>query len=375
MHSHSSSPPTRRSANRDTGPRSWFQNTLHAPQQEPSSLRWHYQRRLCQTIALIASAVSVVYALCLWLLFDSYAGALFDFAFAGAHLLAFVPIQFRQYVYATYWTLLLAAAQISVGVLVFVGPETGFQYYLLCLPAVIYLLLYEEPRWRKLMTVSLGMSLLCVSELVHIGTFRINFSALETRVMYFSNLAMVLMLNYLAIKFFADEVREAHSDHKQLVLNDRLTQLANRRYLGLYGERLLALCQRYDRPLCAVLVCLDNLKSINDQRGHEAGDAVLQHLANCLRVHLRAADLAARYDTATFLILLPETSFTSATRFAERLRLEFVTQAALFDGAEIPVQTSVGISTSEENAHASLDELLHSAHEALDKARIASHRS
>ena len=354
-----------------SGQSSTLGHSLHGLLQPASAARWRYQRRLCQSLALIASGVSIFYALCLWLLFGSYDGALFDFTFAGIHMLAFVLIQFRAYVYATYWTLLVTAIQITGGAVLFVGPETGFQYYLLCLPAVIYLLLREEPRHRKVLLMVLGTGMLFACEFLLIKTFRIAFTPLEEGLMYFSNLTLVLLLNYLAIKFFADEALEAYSEQKQLVLQDSLTQLANRRYVSLYGERLLALCRRYKHPLCVVLLDLDHFKLVNDRFGHAAGDAVLRHVAACLQEHVREPDIAARYGGEEFLILLPETSLLSAEDIAERIRARLESQPCMFENRAIPVQASFGICCSEQEQNADLDALLQHTDAALYRAKHA----
>ena len=93
---------------------------------------------------------------------------------------------------------------------------------------------------------------------------------------------------------------------------DVLTGVGNRREIDL---RLLA-AQTGDT---IVLCDLDHFKSLNDDRGHLAGDQVLADFGALLRAELRASDLAGRFGGEEFLLLLSATDLTSARRLVQRL--------------------------------------------------------
>lgn len=65
---------------------------------------------------------------------------------------------------------------------------------------------------------------------------------------------------------------------------------------------------------------VDNFKLVNDTFGHAVGDEVLKAVAGVLNENLRQGDSLARFGGEEFGIILPQTTLTSATGFAERIR-------------------------------------------------------
>lgn len=112
-----------------------------------------------------------------------------------------------------------------------------------------------------------------------------------------------------------------HADRlAQLATTDPLTGLSNARA---FHERLrqeLGRAVRYREPLSLLIVDLDGLKRVNDQYGHEAGDAALRSVAAAIRSGLREIDLGARLGGDEFGVLAPRTNEESVRVLAERLR-------------------------------------------------------
>ena len=108
---------------------------------------------------------------------------------------------------------------------------------------------------------------------------------------------------------------------ESLARTDALTGLNNFRALQAKLEEELARAARYGAPLAVLLIDLDHLKMLNDQEGHEAGNAALEVLAEVLRDELREVDFAARYGGDEFVALLPHQTATEAGVVAERLRI------------------------------------------------------
>jgi len=104
-----------------------------------------------------------------------------------------------------------------------------------------------------------------------------------------------------------------------LSVTDPLTGLANRRRMlsAFADERNRA--DRYGTPLSLLLIDLDRLKQINDQRGHAEGDRALQLVAEGLRRSCRITDLLARTGGDEFAILAVNTSATEALALAHRV--------------------------------------------------------
>ena len=116
-------------------------------------------------------------------------------------------------------------------------------------------------------------------------------------------------------------LRESEAAVRALSLTDPLTGLANRRRLdeGLRSEVQRA--RRHGGQLSAVIADLDHFKRINDEYGHQVGDALLREFARILRTHCRDVDLLARFGGEEFVILMPELGAAEAQACAERMRV------------------------------------------------------
>lgn len=126
---------------------------------------------------------------------------------------------------------------------------------------------------------------------------------------------------------------------------DSLTGLANRRHFDEQLRRVVAETDRFGGSSSLILVDLDHFKAVNDEHGHEAGDAVLKHAAQVLCDGIREVDVCARYGGEEIAILLPQTSEQGALDLAERLRAALAGRAVSHGGKPIPVTASFGVAT------------------------------
>src|SRR3954451_17221680 len=106
----------------------------------------------------------------------------------------------------------------------------------------------------------------------------------------------------------------------EIAISDPLTGLRNHRAFHEDLARELQRVSRTDVPLALVLVDLDDLKTVNDEQGHQAGDERLRAFADALRATQRAVDCAYRVGGDEFAITLPATRAYGAMEFAQRLR-------------------------------------------------------
>jgi diguanylate cyclase (GGDEF)-like protein len=144
----------------------------------------------------------------------------------------------------------------------------------------------------------------------------------------------------------AIENAQLRSELRRLAVTDPLTGLPNRREI----ERLLAVeverAARHNRPLSLMMVDLDDLKQVNDEHGHAAGDEVLVALARMIQQGLRSSEIAGRVGGDEFTVLLPETEPRQAAALAERL-IEGLPEA-LRDWPDLPeaaeIARMVGVS-------------------------------
>ena len=133
--------------------------------------------------------------------------------------------------------------------------------------------------------------------------------------------------------------------------------------------RSLARTARMPAATSLLVVDLDHFKRINDQFGHPAGDAVLQHAATLLAGHVRSTDTVARLGGEEFIVLMPHTPTEGALALAEKLRLALRGNTLDWQGQCICVTASVGVSSTCVGAHASFEALYSAADQALYAAK------
>ena len=130
---------------------------------------------------------------------------------------------------------------------------------------------------------------------------------------------------------------------------DSLTGLFNRMHFGEQLQRTLTEAERSGQPVSLVLVDIDHFKRVNDTWGHEAGDAVLRHVARILQEGVRSDDVCVRYGGEEIAMLLAHTDTAHALEIAERLRGRIAATVVRHAGAEISVTASFGLATYPES--------------------------
>jgi diguanylate cyclase (GGDEF)-like protein len=118
-------------------------------------------------------------------------------------------------------------------------------------------------------------------------------------------------------------IQEAH---------DPLTGLANRGVVGSFYKWRAAELARSGGKLAAVLIDVDDMKTINDRGGHDAGDQALVRVAAALQETVRGIDLVARYGGDEFLLLLPGAGAWEADKIIERVRMRLWEGPAISHG-------------------------------------------
>ncbi|TFG37295.1 MAG: response regulator [Desulfobacterales bacterium] len=143
-------------------------------------------------------------------------------------------------------------------------------------------------------------------------------------------------------------------------LIDFLTGLHNRRYFFITGEKLFASARRQSITLVCAMMDIDFFKKVNDKFGHEAGDRVLQHVANILSYRLRKTDIVARIGGEEFCILAVNMDTACVHRIFDELRRKIEQSVVVLDDGmgEVKITVSIGIATHLGN---SLDHMLKKA--------------
>jgi diguanylate cyclase (GGDEF)-like protein/PAS domain S-box-containing protein len=152
-------------------------------------------------------------------------------------------------------------------------------------------------------------------------------------------------------------------------LHDPLTGLANRQLILDRAEQMLVRARRSGEPVAALFIDLDNFKDANDSLGHEAGDHLLQAVANRLVGLLRVSDTVGRLGGDEFVILAEGMSLAAgpqaiAERVRKVLRPPFFVEG--FKDVPISVKASIGIAAGDRD---SAQDLLRDADIALYRAK------
>jgi diguanylate cyclase (GGDEF)-like protein len=130
---------------------------------------------------------------------------------------------------------------------------------------------------------------------------------------------------------------------ESMVLSDPLTGCLNRRGFEQHLAREVARSTRAGSELSMLALDLDHFKTVNDTRGHLAGDAVLREVGALLQQAARAGDIVSRSGGEEFSILLPDTSGNGAFQFATRLCDTFREHIFRVNGKDIRLTISIGV--------------------------------
>jgi diguanylate cyclase (GGDEF)-like protein len=115
------------------------------------------------------------------------------------------------------------------------------------------------------------------------------------------------------------ELREAYDRARLDSLLDALTGLGNHRAFQEELDALIAQARDDDSDLALLMIDVDDLKKINDQRGHAAGDDLLRSVAQMMRANLRRGDTAYRTGGDEFALLIPNCDIDRAEIVANHL--------------------------------------------------------
>lgn len=155
----------------------------------------------------------------------------------------------------------------------------------------------------------------------------------------------------------------------KLATTDGLTELYNHRFFQEQMRNKIENSFRTDKKFSLILIDIDFFKKFNDQYGHQAGDAVLKHVARTLKSCVRADDAVCRYGGEEMTIILNNTEYSEAVAVAQKICKTVADKDyELTPDLEVKITISLGVSTFPDNGKTST-ELIEYADKCLYKAK------
>jgi len=189
----------------------------------------------------------------------------------------------------------------------------------------------------------------------------------------FQHAEIVVRVNtHITMLRLRNHLEEQNAELERLANTDYLTNLYNRRCFFHTAETEFSGAMCSGQPVSITLIDLDHFKQVNDTHGHLVGDRVLIHVAQLIRSHCRASDVAARYGGEEFIILHPSIDRQGAYQVAEGIRKGVESTPFLHEMDEIGVTLSAGVVDTKVGRDLSrIDDVLGLADKALYRAKDA----
>ncbi|MEC8861129.1 MAG: diguanylate cyclase [Pseudomonadota bacterium] len=164
---------------------------------------------------------------------------------------------------------------------------------------------------------------------------------------------------------------EQQVELRKSAATDPLTGMNNRRFVEPQLHSEIARARRYNKTFSVVMADLDRFKRVNDDHGHNVGDAVLRLLAIRISDTIRDEDRAVRWGGEEFLILMPEINAEQALLAAERIRRAVSARPFEIDGLSLSITISLGVAeyAGEENPESLIARADKNLYRAKDEGR------
>ncbi len=165
-----------------------------------------------------------------------------------------------------------------------------------------------------------------------------------------------------------EEINQLHEQLKDQATHDTLTGLFNRRVMDQVLAQRLMDCKDMNLTFCILIIDIDEFKSINDQFGHQIGDAILEQFGKTILTSTRTDDFSCRLGGDEILMAFQKMSVVEALHKAESIRQK-LSDVSVKDGENwVSATVSIGIAVYPQHGN-TVNELISKADEALYTAK------
>lgn len=162
--------------------------------------------------------------------------------------------------------------------------------------------------------------------------------------------------------------------HKYAAERDTLTGVANRHYFQQYLAKCISSLHLTKRHLALFYIDLDGFKAMNDTYGHDAGDFLLQSIAEDIQETIRPGDLVARIGGDEFVVVAQDTENHQECEILGNRILTVLTKTRQYTGYPLTIGASIGIALYPDDAK-DMDTLIKQADEAMYRVKRSSKNS
>jgi diguanylate cyclase (GGDEF)-like protein len=160
------------------------------------------------------------------------------------------------------------------------------------------------------------------------------------------------------------EVEAARAKLHNIAMHDTLTGAHSLHYMQQAAKTELAHAKRHQQQRYLLFIDLDGFKAVNDQLGHDAGDAVLRETAQRIQQTIRAEDLLARIGGDEFALLLAHNDSDPDSHIVADRLLTTLQQPFEINGQKTTISASMGLACYPQHGN-HLDALLKAADNAM----------
>ena len=339
---------------------------MHIPFHSSQNMELTARDKLYSAYLHVSMIVILLFSTLFFLLgyyFAALIQFLIFFPFIAAARLSVYNFNFLSKIIAVMASIFIVILQTNY----FFTPASGFQYMLLPLVVVLFLINDLSQTSQKIFSISFSLVITVsffLSTNVQIAGPIVVIP--ENRQLLFYN--MSLLTAFISLSFmlylYALQLSNKEKALSFLAEYDALTLIHNRGYFTNKGENLFSTYKEKKLPLSAIIFDIDNFKVINDTYGHHVGDLVLKQLSQTVKRQLNEGAIFARYGGEEFSILLENTTLDVSYILAERIRLDVENMCVLHGDTCIKFTVSLGIATLSD-AHHKFEDIMKDADRAL----------
>lgn len=301
------------------------------------------EQKIINTLILLVSIVNAALTFLSIIVFSYlalYMGTLVSLCALPVYLLSAILSRKIKLRIAANILIITFISHISISSLFIFPGAYGFQYCLLTIPTLIWIIFGKRQIEKPIYTI---ISLICFTLAEYTELFHPVINTMQYhRIFHILSIMSFTTASIICMRYYVYYIDRDTNKLSKLACTDGLTGLENKRFFDQTGELDFNTIRRADKNLSVLMIDLDHFKAVNDNYGHDAGDKILMEVGRVLKSSFRSADRVCRFGGEEFIVLLNGTGINHSLRIAEELR-EKIAMLKFPDYEGLTLTTSIGI--------------------------------